>query len=433
MARLKSGVGDAQFQAALNVVFRRETETIMKQPKALLINGRAGPDMDRNHYRRPLFLLLGVVGVVLLVACANLAGLLLARGAPVNTSLPVRAALGSGRWRLVRQSLAESVLVALLGGGLGVVIALWGKAALSRLLAGSPEGPHYDTALDLSVLGFTLAVSLATALLSGLLPALRAGSVDPRAGLKDRGTLGAPRLRAGRALVAAQIAFSLLLLAGAGLYTRTLVNLTHINPGFATENLLLFQLNPGNSGYQEPRTTAFYDRVQQSLAAIPGVRSAALIEFPLLSGTSWNSSLTIPGHPAEGGSEAPASMMRVGETFFTAMGIPLLLGRELRPTDTTNALKVVVVNETFVRKHLPGENPIGRILKRDNVDWQIVGVCRDAKYADIKSEASRGPFIFHSDNIQPAPPFSLCAPRCHRWPWPGQCAKLSLPLIPIFQ
>src|SRR5437773_1687117 len=252
MARLKPGVNDARFQTALNVVFTRETETVMKQPSVLLTDGRAGPDLDRRRYRGPLILLLGVVGVVLLLACANLAGLNLARGAARHHEFAVRAALGSGRWRLMRQSLTESLLLALLGGGLGVAVAVWGKTAFSRLLSGSPEGLHYDIHLDLKVLTFALATTLVTALLSGLLPALRAASVDPRAGLKDRTTFGARRLRAGRVLVAAQIALSLMLLVGAGLYVRTLINLAQINPGFVAENLLLFKLNPGDAGRLVP-------------------------------------------------------------------------------------------------------------------------------------------------------------------------------------
>ena len=386
MARLKPGVNDARFQTALNVVFTRETETVMKQPSVLLTDGRAGPDLDRRRYRGPLILLLGVVGVVLLVACANLAGLNLARGAARHHEFAVRAALGSGRWRLMRQSLTESLLLALLGGGLGAVVAVWGKTAFSRLLSGSPEGLHYDIHLDLKVLTFALATTLVTALVSGLLPALRAASVDPRAGLKDRTTLGAHRLRPGRVLVAAQIALSLMLLVGAGLYVRTLINLAQINPGFAAENLLLFKLNPGDAGYQEARTTAFFDRAQQSLSALPGVRSVALTQYPLLSGGSWVSSFTIPGHPNEGGRESTAHMLTVSETFFTTLGVPVLLGRDLRIGDAGEAPKAVVVNEAFARKFFPGEYPVGQTLKRDDDNWQIVGVCRDIKYADIKSE-----------------------------------------------
>jgi predicted permease len=386
MARLKSGVGKAQFLSALEVVFNREAEGVMKEPMVLLSEGRAGPDSDRRRYRSPLILLLSVVGVVLLVVCANLAGLSLARGTSRKHEFAVRAALGAGRWQLVRQSLTESTLVAVIGGGLGVAIAVWGKNVFSRLLSGSPEGLHYNVQLDLKVLGFALAVSLITALLSGILPAMRAAAVDPRDGLNARATVGIERHRSGRFLVAAQIALSLLLLAGAGLYVRTLVNLTEINPGFAQENLLLFKLNPGDAGYEAAQATAFFDRTRQSLEAFPGVRSVALTQVPLLSGGSWVSSFVIPGRPSEDGGESLAHMLIVSETFFKTLGVPLLLGRDFNVGDAGDAAKVVVVNEAFVRKYFPGESPIGRTLKRDGTDWHVVGVCRDIKYADIKSE-----------------------------------------------
>ncbi len=230
MARKKPGVSDAQVESALNVAFARETETIMKEAIVLVSSGRNGFSYQRNTYRKPLLLLLGIVGVVILVACANLAGLLLARGAVREHEFAVRAAIGAGRWRLIRQSLTESLLIALFGGALGILVAVWGKAVVARLLAGSLDNFRFDTSLDLAVLGFTLGTALLTALLSGLLAALRAGRSDALAGLKERTALGAPRLRVGKALVVDQVALSVLLLAGAGLYVRTLVNLVRVNP-----------------------------------------------------------------------------------------------------------------------------------------------------------------------------------------------------------
>jgi predicted permease len=387
MARLKPGVTDRQFQAALDVTFGLGAEPFMKQPKVLVADGRAGPDWGRRPYRRPLFLLLGVVCLVMLVACANVAGLSLARGAVRQHEFAVRAALGAARWRVIRQSVTESAVLAFAGGGLGIVIALWGKAGISRLLTGSPEGLHQDTTLDFRVLAFTLGVSVVTALLSGLLPALRAASVDPVAGLKDRATLGAPRLRTGRVLVAGQIALSMLLIVGAELYARTLIKLKHINPGFATENLLLFQLNPGNAGYRDPRIAAFYDRVEQSLAAIPGVGTTALVRFPLLNGNGAGTPVTLPSHAADRTPESETQTLVVSETFFRTMGIPIQQGRELRSSDDTSTPGVAVVNETFVRNYLQGQDPIGLTMKAEGADWRIVGVCADVRFADIKAEA----------------------------------------------
>jgi predicted permease len=383
MARLKPGARDAQLRAALEVAFARGAGAIMKEPKVLLEPGNAGLTLDRVNYQRSLLLMLGAVGLILLVTCANLAGLSLARGAARQHELSVRAALGAGRWRLIRQSLSESFLLALLGGGLGVLLALCGRTAISRLLAGSVEGLRYDLSLDHKVLGFSLFITMLTALLSGLLPALRAGRANPADGFDARGS--APRLLAGRVLVAMQICFSLLLMIGAGLYVRTLINLSRIDAGFDTRKLLLFQLNVKGSGYANAQPKDFYARVQTELAAIPGVQSASLIEFPLISGGgSTGGFSTFSGRPNLTGTNMETRRLRVGETFFQTLGIPLLQGRGMEATDDEARPKVIVVNETFVRRYLPKENPLGLTLNMWNVDWEIVGVCRDAKYNALR-------------------------------------------------
>jgi predicted permease len=384
MARLRPAGGDKQLESALNVVFTREAETQMKEPKIQVQPGRGGLAFDRNNYGKPLLLMLAAVGLVMLVACANLAGLSLARGAARQHELAVRAALGACRWRLIRQSLTESLMLAMLGGALGVLLAIWGKAAMSRLLAGSADGLQYDFTLDLTVLSFTLAAALVTALVSGLLPALRAGRVDPLNGLKARGALGAPRLRAGRALVVAQIALSLLLLSGAGLYLRTLANLKNINAGFDTEKLLVFQVNPGFAGYKDAQLAGFYERVQDSVATIPGARGATLLVFPLLDNKSSSGGFNFPGRAVSPSEDLQTYRLVVGETFFATLGIPVLQGRALSAADTDSTLKVIVINETFAQKYFPGENPLGQTINTWKADWRIVGVCRDAKYQHIK-------------------------------------------------
>ena len=406
MARVRPGVNAAQLQTALGAIFMPQAATLMAAPLLEINDGRAGPAYDQRYYRRPLLLLLGVVGVVILVACANLAGLSLARSAARQHEFAVRAALGSGRWRLIRQSLTESFLLAVAGGALGVVLAVWGKLAVSRLLAGSPDGLRYDTSLDLTVLAFTFALTLMTALLSGLLPAWRAGQVDPLAGLKSRGALGAPRLQTGKILVVAQIALSVLLLAGAGLYVRTIVNLVRVNPGFATENLLLFQLNPRAAGLRGAAVTQFFERVQDSLAKVPGARAVALTQLKLLAKSmSGGAFYTLPAHPElfTGEIKPSAYRLTVSETFFSTMGIPLLLGRGFNAADVDGAPKVVVVNETFARNNFANEIPIGQTLQvgKSNgvpIDWQIVGVCRDAKYSDIKTDAPPTVYFSYRQN-----------------------------------
>jgi predicted permease len=382
MARLAPGTTDDQLRAALDVAFARETAAIMKEPRTLLDPGRSGLSYDRSRYGRSLLLMLGVVGLVMLIACSNLAGLSLARGAARRHELAVRAALGATRSQLHSQSLAESLILALVGGGLGVLLAIWGKTALSRLLAGSAEGLRYDFDLDLTVLGFSLAMALATALLSGLLPAVRAGRADPVDGLKGRGTLDAPRLRVGRALVGGQICISLILLTGASLYLRTVLNLAGVDPGFGVKRLLLVGLSLRGGEYARAQPVRFYERVQSSITAVPGVRSATLIGFPLLANRGWSGDVGIPGRATD--SRAEASRLTVSESFFATMGIPVLRGRGFAATDTAEAPRVVVVNESFVRTYLSDTDPLGLEVGILGPKWRIVGVCRDSKYDQIR-------------------------------------------------
>jgi predicted permease len=384
MARMRPGTSDAHLKAALDTVFVPEAESVMKQPEFLVQPGVGGLAFDRNAYGKPLLLLLAVVGLVLLVACANIAGLVLARGAARQHDLALRAALGAGRWRLVRQSLAETLLLALLGGGLGVLIGIQGRTVISRLLGQSAEGLRYDFSLDLKVLGFSLALALVAALLAGLLPAFRAGSADPLGGLKSRTALGTPRLRAGRVFVVAQIGLSLVLLSGAGLFLRTLINLQQIDAGFDTRKLLVFQLNAGFAGYEKTQLTAFYERVQTSLAAIPGAQDAALTFVPLLDNKSSSGGFAFGGRAMEPSENPQTYRLVVGETFFDTMGIPLLRGRGLSAADTDDASRVIVINETFAQKYFPNQDPLGQTINTWKADWRIVGVCTDAKYQNIR-------------------------------------------------
>jgi len=407
MARMKPGMKDTRLQAALDVTFAAQAGSFMKEPKIELSDGRAGAAYTSEGYRKTLLILLGTVGIMLLVACANIAGLSLSRGAVRRHELAVRAALGAGRVRLLRQSLTESLMLALLGGMLGIVLAVWGRNIVSRLLAGSPDGLYYDLSLDLRVLGFTLAMAVVAALLSGLLPAFRASRVDPVDGLKDRAALGTSRLRAGRLLVTAQVALTMLLLVGGGLYIRTLVNLVKIDPGFTVENVLLFNLNTDSAGLSDTAMNQLYKQAQESLSTIPGVRSATLIDTKLLDGRlPGGAFFTLPAHPELTKYMQPqADHLTVSETFFTTLDVPILLGRGFTTTDVEDSTQVVVVNETFVKKYFSKEYPIGQVLRSDmfgkqSADWNIVGVCRDAKYTGIKTDVS--PTVYFSYRQVPA-------------------------------
>ena len=387
MARLNPGQGDAQLVSALSVAFAGQAGNQMSEPQILLEPGRGGLGFDRDVYGRPLAVMLGVTGLVMLVACASLAGLSLARGASRQHEFAVRVALGARRRRLIAQSLTESSVLAAWGGGLGLLLAIWGRSAISGLLAGSADGLRYDLSLDLKVLGFSLAAAVITALLAGLLPALRAGRVDPLTSLKSRGVADAPRLRIGRVLVVAQICISVSLLAGAGLGLRTLVNLRHINTGFNPENLVIFELNPGAVGYNGDTLTSYYDRVQGVLAAIPGVSNAALLDFALLSERRSQGGFQLTYHPELTDDDRETHRLTVNESFFAPKDIPHLDGRGFNAADSGDAPKVVVVNEAFARAYLEGRSPLGHTMSIWGADWRIVGVCRDAKYSNLKTAA----------------------------------------------
>lgn len=396
MARVPAAHSDASLRAALGSAFAARNASVIGRPGIELADGRAGTEGGRDTYRRPLLILLGAVAMTLLVACANVAALSLVRGAAQRHERAVRVALGASRWHLVRRSLVESLLLALLGGGLGMVWASWGSALVSRLLAGSAEGLKYEVSPDWTLAGFAFAIVLVATLLSGLLPALRTARADSRPLLADRSAIGAPRLRLGRVLVTAQIALSVPLVVGAGLFVRSFVNLARVDPGFATEDLLLAKLDPNVAGLRGRAATAFFIRVQESVARIPGVRGAAIVQHKLLGGwMSGGSFFRLPAHPEMAGKKPQAHRLTVSETFFDTMAIAVSRGRGFTPADVDGAPKVVVVNETFVQSYMAGGQPLGQVLEANGADWQIVGVCGDARYTGLKTEVPPTVYFSH--------------------------------------
>lgn len=402
MARLAPGTEEGRFGAVAEAAFQNATEGLVEEAGLLIYDGWRGLTGWSKQLRRPLMILLGIVGAVILVACANLAGLSLARGLAREHELAVRPALGASRGRLLRQALTESLLLSFLGAGVGIGVAFWGKAVVAPLLFNSFEELHYLTTLDLRVLAFTVSLALLSGVLSGILPAMKASRVDPLLGLRERGERGSPRLRAGRVLIVGQVALSVVLLIGAGLYGRTLYNLVRIDPGFETERLLLFRLNPRSAGWDDGRETGFYDDVTRALASIPGVRSVTVSHYALLTGwMSGGGFFTLPDHPRDDETRPTAHRHTVSETYFETMGIPIVLGRGLEGTDVEGAAKVAVVNETFVRRYLEEGSPIGERLHAEGADWTIVGVSRDALYTGITDDIA--PTVYFSFRQSPLP------------------------------
>jgi predicted permease len=342
------------------------------------------------------------VGVVLLIACANVANLLLVRASSRRKEIALRLALGASRPRLIRQLLTESVLLAVIGGALGILFALWIKDGLLVVTEwAGPEMSALNPRLDLRVLGFTLGLSLLTGIVFGILPALRSTDLDLTPSLKDTGRSSSAISRSwlSRSLVVVQVSLSVLLLIGAGLIIRTLRNLQHVETGFNANNLLLFDVDPSLIGYKDEKLANLYQQTFNRLEAVPGVRSVTFSRHALLASGATTSSVFLPNVLGPDGKplEFDAKIHMVRENFLTTMEIPLLMGRGLTEQDDAHAPLVAVVNQAFAKAHFPNENPIG---KRFNFEQdkpgeiQIVGLAQDAKYTSQRDEIE--PTVYQS-------------------------------------
>ena len=415
IARLKPGVPIEQAGANVNLLFKQTLhEYAGPQPSKKRLDDIEHARIDlsslsrglsrlRRQFSEPLEILMTVVGLVLLIACANIANLLLARATARHREIAVRQALGAWRSRLVRQLLTESLLLALIGGGLGIAFASWANHLLLAMVSG-PEPLPLDVGIDARSLAFTFAVSFATALLFGTIPALRATRLMLASSLKEgRGPIGAAaRSPLAKALIVSQVAFSLVLLVAAGLFLRSLVKLTSVDMGFDKENVLRLQLDPGSVGYKEDaRLAALYQEIEQRVAALPGVRAASISFFTFNEG-SWTDPVWVQGDTSP--RERPSvSHNIVGTGYFATMGIPVLVGRGFGPQDTATSTKVAVVNETMARRLFPGGSPIGRHFriggpKADEIE--VIGVVKDAKYESLREEPQLADFIPYAQHIQ---------------------------------
>jgi predicted permease len=391
MGRLKPGVSAAQAQAELTAILQRHVMELPKtageqrvDPQVRLDSGSRGVMKGRGEFSKPFTFLMAIVGLVLLIACVNLANLLLARAATRQKELAVRAAVGASRLRLIRQLLTESVLLAFLGGGLGLLFAAWGKNALLAQLTAESDEFIIDLSLDWRVLGFTAVVSLLTGILFGLTPALRATRIELTPMLKANPGSGATAHSwVSKALIVAQVAMSLVLLTGAGLFVRTLRNLNQIDTGFNRENLLIFRIDPSLSGYESARLANLYQQMTERIAAIPGVRAVTFSEHAPMFGNSF-SGIAVPGYRPRAGERMHVSTLAVAPNFLAAMEIPLLLGRDLSPQDNQQATKVAVANHTLAERFFPNQNPLGRHILVNGSDIEVVGVARNAKYNGMR-------------------------------------------------
>jgi putative ABC transport system permease protein len=388
VGRLKPGVSRQQAQADMDVIAGQLEKQYPNINAGYGVNVVPLHEQTVGNIRRALLVLLGAVAFVLLIACANVANLLLARAAGRQREIAVRAALGAGRWRIIRQMLTESVLLSAVGGALGFLLAVWGVDTLIRF---SPANiPRLgDIHLDWRVLGFTLGVSLLTGLIFGIVPALQTSQADVGETLKEGGRTGSSGrrtqlIRSG--FIVAEIALTLVLLVGAGLLIRSFWRLQQVSPGFNTDRLLTLQLRLPRTKYPDGASVAaFYQQLQERLAALPGVQSASGASSILLPKLANSSGFTVEGRPPdprEQSLELPFDS--VLPNYFQTLGIPLVQGRQFDSRDGRDTMQVAIVNETFIKRYLPNTDPIGKRFTfgdgSNNPQWiTIVGVVRDTK------------------------------------------------------
>ena len=399
-ARLKPGVSIEQARAEMAVLyqwtiedeFKASDDRTVRDWKIEVQPAGAGLSHLRDQFGKPALVLMAVVALLLLIACANVASLLLARGAARQREMAVRASLGAGRSRLLRQGLTESLLLAAAGGLLGTLLAYGGTGSLVRIIASGRARIELQAHPDFVVLLFTAGVALLTGVLFGLAPAWRASGCVPASSLRATGRAGETRLRRlfGECLVVTQVAFSVALLSAASLFVRHLSHLEHLDLGFQRDHVLLVDLNPANSGYDRERLSRAYQELLGRLEAIPGVRSATTCGFFPMAGVGGMHPATVEGYQAKPGERRFLSENWVAPKYFATFGIPLVMGRDFSFQDQGRP-RVAIVNQTLVRYFFGNGNPIGRHITfdGDSQPLEIVGVVGDAKSGDMREPALR--------------------------------------------
>ena len=409
MARRAQDVSSAEAQAAIDVLYRQTLEeeiaqyssTLSEHDRKRALSGRialAAGDQGFAHLRgemeRPLLLVFFITGIVLLVSCANLANLLLARTEKRKQEIAVRLALGAGRGRLVRQWLTESVMLSAMGGFTGILLASWGKSALVGFLPGDYSA-KLDVPMDLRVLGFTLIASLITGLTFGLAPVLQLTRSSVSAALRDEAPSVASggrlfSLRSG--LVFLQVALSLPLLIAAGLFLHSLENLHGINPGFVKENVFLAQLNPSLNGFSQERVKGLYSDLLGRVRNLPGVRAASFASDSPLAGSWDQEGIRVEGYQPRQDEEISVNSSIISPSYFSSLGIPLVAGRDFSEQDDAAHPKVAIVNETMAHYFFGANSPIGKKIGTDDdpkapLNIEIIGLVKDAKYVNLKEKS----------------------------------------------
>ncbi|MCC6929135.1 MAG: ABC transporter permease [Gemmatimonadaceae bacterium] len=405
--RLKPGVTLEQARTGLNAIYKPIINDIeaplqkdmsaatlqrFKAKELTVVNGARGQSDVPNNARTPLLLLFSITAIVLLIACANIANLLLARAANRSLEMAVRLSIGAARWQLLRQLLAESIVLAIIGGGASLVVARWSLAAMKAML---PKNAAATLAfgIDTGVVLFAAGTAVLTGILFGLFPAIHATRSDLITTIRSNagnlsGHRAATRFRT--SLVTAQIALSMSLLIAAGLFIRSLDNVSKVDLGVKLDHVATFSIAPWRNGYTPARSAALFQRVAEELVALPGANAVTTGRIRLLAGSNWGSGVGVEGFDANSDTDIGASVNQVGPAYLATLGIPLLAGREFTAADVVGAPRVAIVNEAFTRKFKLGKDAIGKRFSDDGLrgekDIQIVGVMKDAKYSEVKAE-----------------------------------------------
>jgi predicted permease len=407
IGRLKPGITIDQAKPSLQVIFKpmleadlaaltgnisqKFRERFLAKP-LVLTSAHNGVPTLRESAGAPLYVLMAMVGLVLLIACANVANLLVARGLGRQKEVAIRLALGASRTDVIRQMLAESLVLAILGAGAGLLVSAWTSGLLVEAIPGDGGITSLNSSLDPRTVVFTFALALITGLGFGLLPAIQATRPNVYPTLKDQGSSvigGFGQIRSRQALVIAQVALSLLLLVGAGLFTRSLMNLRKLDPGFQTSNMVTFAVDASRNGYAPERIRETYQRLQDRLSSVPGVKAAALNNIMLLSGDNDFSGIHVEGYQPKPDDKMQPNFSEISPGYFSTVGMPLLLGRDFTAADHWGSHKVAIVNETFANHYFHGENPLGRrfgIVRDGANDIEIIGVAKDAKYDSLRAK-----------------------------------------------
>jgi predicted permease len=396
--RLKPGVSDEQARAALDLELASATRSTMTvkpdetTPHLVLADGSRGLNFAGHMFKKPVYVLMSLTGFVLLLACANIASLLLARGSHRQREMSLRLAMGAGRSRILRQLLTESLLLSCIGGAGGLLFGYLGRNLVPGLMANAWDQNVVSIPIDWGVFLFSAGVTILAGLLFGLAPAWYAARSEVRSSLKESAHTSSRRRTGfgGKAIVAFQIALSTLLVIGAGLFLRTVYALNSIDVGFRTDHLILFEIAPPAQRYGKGKDVQLHQRLENGFAALPGVQGVAPSWIPYIAENMANDDFAPEGEPDDGHHSGAEDVNVTAINFFQTMGIPIVAGRAFGPEDTASSPKVAVINQALAHKRFPNVNPIGRRFHTDNGthEWvQIVGICEDSHYSSLRDPA----------------------------------------------